>query len=361
MRHLTYNYENKKLTPLYPAENYPVLEVSRKVKPSTTITRGSLVGALTSGVSEVQTVTLNGSPSSGTFYLRFGMARTSALAYNISSADLQTALRALPTIGATGVTVSGSDGGPFTVTFALSGPQPYIESDSVEDNLLVGTSPTVSIAKTTVGVLAGSVAAWSGSKLADPTTGPSVSATTGGTNAVGLYLAQMAWITALGETLPSLPVAVVVPDSTNDRIRFAAINAAGTPDEATGIRYYLNGVMVAEVAVATGAIAQTDVDAMPTSGVVPKGPQTVNTAYYATDGTHIPVGVMPYTVATDNEGRITLGDVAGTGHNGETIEEVGIYVTGAYRMGDIPNVASGITDFFRTIGAYSDSEAVLLL
>jgi len=358
MRHLTYTYENKKLTPLYPAENYPVLEVSRKVKPSTTITRGNLVGVLTSAVDEVQTVTVDA--TGGTFRLSFGMARTAFVAENVSAADLQTALRALPTIGATGVTVTGSAGGPFTVTFALSGPQPYLECDATDDDLTTGGAG-VSIAKTTVGVLAGSVASWSGSKLANPTTGPSVSATTGGTNAVGTYLAQMAWITALGETLPSLPVAVIVPDSTNDRIRFAAINAAGTPDEATGIRYYLNGIMVAEVAVATGAIAQTDVDAMPTSGVVPKGPQTVNTAYVATDGTHAPIGVMPYTVATDNEGRITLGDVAGTGHNGETIEEIGIYVTGAYRMGDIPNVTSGITDFFRTIGAYSDSEAVLLL
>lgn len=358
MRTQTYTYENQKLSPLYPATDYPALEVSRALAPSTALARGALLGLITSAVAAVQTVTVDA--TGGTFALRFQNARSAFVAEDVSAANLQIALRAVPTIGDTGVSVTGSAGGPFTVTWALSGPIPLLECLAEDDLTTGGTG--VSIAAATVGVLAGSVKAWNADKLTDPTTGPSVSATTGGTNAVGTYLAQMAWITALGETLPSLPVAVIVPDATSDRIRFAAISAGNTPDLATGIRYYLNGIMVAEVAVGSGAIAQTDVDAMPTTGVVPKGPQTVNDAYTATDGSHLIAGVLPYTVASDADGNITLGDTADTGHYGHSVQEIGIYATGSFRKGDLVGYAAALLDQgARIIGSTSDDEAIILL
>lgn len=70
--------------------------------------------------------------TSGTFTLTFDGDTTSALAYDISSADLQTALNALTSITtAGGVTISGNDGGPFTIAFDSVGAQDYITGDLI--------------------------------------------------------------------------------------------------------------------------------------------------------------------------------------------------------------------------------------
>lgn len=69
-------------------------------------------------------------PTSGTFTLTFGADTTAALAYNVSAADLSTALNGLTSISnAGGVTVSGNDGGPFTIAFDAVGAQSYITGD----------------------------------------------------------------------------------------------------------------------------------------------------------------------------------------------------------------------------------------
>lgn len=69
------------------------------------------------GTDEIQTITLYGTPVRGTFTLTFGANTTAALAYNGTAAAMQTALRALASIGGANVTVAGANGGPYTVTF----------------------------------------------------------------------------------------------------------------------------------------------------------------------------------------------------------------------------------------------------
>jgi hypothetical protein len=64
---------------------------------------------------KTQTVTINGTPTGGTFLLMSGGNSTSQ-AYNATGATLQTAVRAWGGIYA-GVTVTGSAGGPYTITF----------------------------------------------------------------------------------------------------------------------------------------------------------------------------------------------------------------------------------------------------
>ncbi|MCW5939913.1 MAG: discoidin domain-containing protein [Fimbriimonadaceae bacterium] len=108
--------------------------------------------AIAPGVSAVQTVTLTGSPTGGTFRLRFKGAETSDIAYNAGAAAVQSALQALSTVGSGNATVSGSAGGPWTVTFAgaLAGVyQPLLERAA--NNLTGGTSPDVATAVTTLG------------------------------------------------------------------------------------------------------------------------------------------------------------------------------------------------------------------
>jgi hypothetical protein len=89
----------------------------------------------------VQVVTVNGSPTGGTFTLVVGGSTTASIAFNASGATVQTAIQALPTAAAAGATVSGS--GPYTVTFAQAA-----SPISVGTNALTGgTTPSVTVAQ----------------------------------------------------------------------------------------------------------------------------------------------------------------------------------------------------------------------
>lgn len=66
-------------------------------------------------VDEIQVVTLTDDTDGGTFTLTFEGDTTSALAWDATSATIQTALEALTSIGAGNVAVAGD--GPHTVTF----------------------------------------------------------------------------------------------------------------------------------------------------------------------------------------------------------------------------------------------------
>jgi hypothetical protein len=67
-------------------------------------------------IENTQQVSL-GSPSAGTFSLTYKGQTASGLAFNAAASAVQSALIALSTIGTGNVTVSGSAGGPYTVTF----------------------------------------------------------------------------------------------------------------------------------------------------------------------------------------------------------------------------------------------------
>jgi hypothetical protein len=100
---------------------------------------------------EVQTVTITGTPTGGTFTLSFKGYTTPGIAYNASNTIVQTALQALSSIGTGGATVTGS--GPYIVTFANQlGYQntPMITPSGT--NLTGGTTPTITVVETTPGV-----------------------------------------------------------------------------------------------------------------------------------------------------------------------------------------------------------------
>jgi len=66
---------------------------------------------------EKQVVTLTNGSAGETFKLTFQGQLTAALAYNISAADLKTALAALSNLTTDDLTVTGSAEGPYTITF----------------------------------------------------------------------------------------------------------------------------------------------------------------------------------------------------------------------------------------------------
>lgn len=116
-------------------------------------------GAPVNGTDEVQTITPSAAVASGTFRLVFQGARTALLAFNVSAANMATALNGLATIGASGVGVTLDGGtGVYTVTFSggnmLKLAQPLI---TVEDNTVKdagNADVTLTVAEGTPGVTA---------------------------------------------------------------------------------------------------------------------------------------------------------------------------------------------------------------
>ena len=103
-------------------------------------------------VAEVQTLTPDVVASAGTYTLTYGGETTSALAYNASTTDVQTALNALSTVSAIGnVTVAGNDltsTNGMTVTFASSAGNTSMIS--IDIGSLTGPS-AVTVSETTRG------------------------------------------------------------------------------------------------------------------------------------------------------------------------------------------------------------------
>lgn len=113
-------------------------------------------GAPVDGVAEVQTLTIGGTPTGGTFKLR-GSQTTAAIPWSATNATLlasiDAALEALAEIGSAGVVTAAvaltAGIGTISFTFAAGGPQVLL---AVADNSLTGTSPTLAVALTTAGV-----------------------------------------------------------------------------------------------------------------------------------------------------------------------------------------------------------------
>jgi len=108
-------------------------------------TRGDLMADL--GIDNTQIVTISGSPTGGTFTLTYQAQTTSALAYNATPDAVQAALAALSSIGAGNVSVSGDQGGPYTVVLYGGLPQTAFTAAS---SLTGGSSPAVAIAQVVV-------------------------------------------------------------------------------------------------------------------------------------------------------------------------------------------------------------------
>ena len=67
------------------------------------------------GTNEVETLTIDA--TGGTFTLDLDGQVTSAIAFDATAAAVDSALEALPVLGAGDVTVTGAAGGPYTITF----------------------------------------------------------------------------------------------------------------------------------------------------------------------------------------------------------------------------------------------------
>lgn len=106
------------------------------------------------GTDEVQTITITGGPTGGTYTLTFNSQTTSAIAYNANAAAVQSALEALSNIAPGDITCGGGPhpGTPITVTFdggAYDGTD--VAQMTASGSFTGGTSPAIAVTTTTPG------------------------------------------------------------------------------------------------------------------------------------------------------------------------------------------------------------------
>jgi hypothetical protein len=127
----------------------------------------------------VQTLTIGGTPTSGTFKLKFDGFTTAAITWSSTNNTLRdnvdAALEALPNIGTGNVTTAvgtmTAGIGTLTITFAGELGTKAVPTITVANNSLAGTAPTVDVAETTPGVDATARLAAKGALLTDTTNG----------------------------------------------------------------------------------------------------------------------------------------------------------------------------------------------
>lgn len=312
------------------------MEEAINLQPSTTYVAGQLLAHVATATNDVQTLTLTGSPTGGTFTLTgtnplSGLNFTSAtIANDASAATLQTELRKVANFGPSGVTVTGSAGGPWTLTFAgggLSGvPIPILVLGT--NALTGGTAPSLTIAHTTTGRTAGTYGKYTGSPVAVPAA-PTVSGTGSGSGwGAGTHLVSVTSVTAAGETTPSIPAKITLTAA--QLIRVAAIT--GLADGVTAVNIYVDGVLLAQAAVSANASAQTDVDnvSLTLAGVAPPA---VNTAYGA--GVGVPACLNKYGCQTDAAGNIAYSTTNTVGEWGEARMDTPAYFSGIFSTADL--------------------------
>lgn len=142
------------------------------------------------GTNEVQTLTITGAPSGGTFTITYDGQTTSAIAYNAAAAAVQSALEALSNIAVGDVTCGGGalPGTPVTITFGGSLAGTDVPLATTTSSLTGGSSPTVTIATTTAG---------------DPSTDLLAPTATSG----GLLALTTAGVTPAGKVIPASRIA----------------------------------------------------------------------------------------------------------------------------------------------------------
>lgn len=137
-------------------------------------------GAPGVGTDEVQTLTIGGTPTGGTFKLKFRSFTTAAITWTSVDATLisniDAALGALSSIGgasnvttAAGTVTSGI--GTITITFVAGLGKKAVPLITVANNSLTGSAPTLAVEETTPGVTAFGRGAAKGTIVTDTTNG----------------------------------------------------------------------------------------------------------------------------------------------------------------------------------------------
>ena len=187
------------------------------------ITATGQYGLFVAGATEVQTVTITGAPTGGTFTLTFQGSTTAAIAFDAAASVVQSALEALSNVAAGDIIVTGANGGPFTLTFGGVNVGQDVDELTSTPSLTGGTTPSVTHATTTAG----------GSALGD------------GSDLLAGFIREAVNVkTSLNVTLPSGKAAIAV-------VKTATINRTHLPVAA-------QAAVIDHTTVSTGQFVYTD-------------------------------------------------------------------------------------------------------
>lgn len=136
-------------------------------------------GVPVAGTDAIETLTIGGTPTGGTFTLTKGAFTTAPIAWSATNATLvaniDAALELLPNVGTGNVTtaVGTMTAGIGTITLTFTGPhgKQVVGVLTADGTLLTGTAPTVAVAITTPGVAATARGAGLGALLQDVSSG----------------------------------------------------------------------------------------------------------------------------------------------------------------------------------------------
>jgi hypothetical protein len=295
------------------------LAVHFNITPNLRVRAGTLLALITAAaVTATYTITFSGSPTAGSFQLSYRGFATNNIAFSSTAAtmreNIRKALIDLPGCKDGDFAVTGN--GPYTITAAGELAGLPITAITVASQAITGG--TVAAAAGVAGVAGGRYAVANETKVADPLANAvSYSSAGTGTFAAGPIYVQHTWETATGETLPSPAVKVTM--TANQALRYAAITAGNTPDEAVALNVYISGIRVARVAVATpgaaGNVVTGDItDYNTATGADGKRLPSENLAFIMADGTHKASAIARYDFMSDHRGNVILGsdDKAGT-------------------------------------------------
>ncbi|MGW5003245.1 hypothetical protein ACWEP8_36955 [Streptomyces hydrogenans] len=126
----------------------------RKLKsgiPLGKITASGLYAPYAAVTNEVQTLTVTGAPTGGTFTITYSGQTTAAIAYNATAAAVQAALEALSNVNPGDIVVTGNAGGPWTLTYGGQYLGENVAAVTTTEAFTGGTTPDITIATTTGG------------------------------------------------------------------------------------------------------------------------------------------------------------------------------------------------------------------
>lgn len=138
-----------------------------------------VAGVPVQGTNEVQTLTIGGTPTGGTFKLAFDGHTSAAITWSATNntllANIQAALDAMPNVGTNGIVAAAgtltAGIGTITLTFGANLINQVVPTMTVANNSLTGTDPTLAVEETTPGVTATMRGAKKGALLVDTTNG----------------------------------------------------------------------------------------------------------------------------------------------------------------------------------------------
>lgn len=329
-------FTGKRITPCYDPRN--AVEIAVNLGPNLTLTRGTVLGQVTSSANDVQTYTITGTPTGGGQTLTFtdpntGKVTSAIIPYNASSSSAQTLVNAA--VGSGNLTVGGGTLPGTALTFTAAGNWAAMPVAPITLSLATftgGSSPAGAITHTTTGVTANTFGAYSSAVVAAPATAPTITAGgSDGTIGAGTYLFTYTFVNAQGETTQSPGTFATLTSAQHA----AVTSITGIATGVTAVNVYIDGQFALQQAVTSGATGGFNVLAAATG--VPVYAPTVNGAYTIPNGagTQTAKAILPWDVATDAGGNITLGTTTGGGEFNETWRTVPVYVNGYFATQDL--------------------------